>query len=148
MHATAAPPNEGGEREALQVCGQRLRRGGTRAPGRAQGEGALSGTGTVGDAIADEGARRAAASSSMTSRGSRSREGGYVAANRGNAGPVAFAYHDTRPLLGCMLEVVTKTDAVVARFAEIARAAEGWDGKEPIRGGEGRSRTVLAWAGA
>ena len=28
MHATAAPPNEGGEREALQVCGQLLRRGG------------------------------------------------------------------------------------------------------------------------
>jgi hypothetical protein len=59
---------------------------------------------------------------------------GYPAANMGHAGPVAFAYYDTRPLMGCMLEVVTKTDAVVERFAQIARAAEGWDGKDPIRG--------------
>jgi len=59
---------------------------------------------------------------------------GYPTANRGRAGDVEFAYYDTRPLLGCMLEVVTRKDSVVERFATIARAAEGWDGRDPIRG--------------
>ncbi len=59
---------------------------------------------------------------------------GYATANRGAAGDIQFAYYDTRPLMGCMLEVVTKSDSIVERFAEIARAAEGWDGKDPLRG--------------
>ena len=59
---------------------------------------------------------------------------GYTAANRGTTGPAQFAYYDTRPLMGCMLEVVTHNEAIVARFAEIARAAEGWNGEDPIRG--------------
>ena len=58
----------------------------------------------------------------------------YTAANRGTTGPAQFAYYDTRPLMGCMLEVVTHNEAIVARFAEIARAAEGWNGEDPIRG--------------
>ena len=58
---------------------------------------------------------------------------GYPAANRGKVGDASFAYYDTRPLLGCMLEVVTKNDMIVARFEEIADAAVGWDGKDPIR---------------
>ena len=58
---------------------------------------------------------------------------GYPAANRGKTGPVEFAYYDTRPLMGCMLEVVSKNEGVVERFAEIAAAAENWDGRDPIR---------------
>ena len=58
---------------------------------------------------------------------------GYEAANRGCAGDVQFAYYDTRPLMGCMLEVVSKTDTIVERFEMIARAAVDWDGKDPIR---------------
>ena len=58
---------------------------------------------------------------------------GYETANRGKVGAIEFAYYDTRPLMGCMLEVVTKSDAVVERFNAIARAAENWDGKDPIR---------------
>ena len=58
---------------------------------------------------------------------------GYPAANQGKVGPIRFAYYDTRPLMGCMLEVVTKSDAVVERFNAIARAADNWDGKDPIR---------------
>ena len=58
---------------------------------------------------------------------------GYPAANTGKVGPIDFAYFDTRPLMGCMLEVVTKNDATVARFAEIAEAAMNWDGSNPLR---------------
>ena len=58
---------------------------------------------------------------------------GYTAANTGKVGHIDFAYFDTRPLMGCMLEVVTKNEGTVARFAEIAAAAENWDGKDPIR---------------
>lgn len=58
---------------------------------------------------------------------------GYAAANTGKVGAVEFAYFDTRPLMGCMLEVVTKNDATVQRFADIAAAAENWDGTDPIR---------------
>ena len=58
---------------------------------------------------------------------------GYATANRARVGPVEFAYFDTRPLLGCMLEVVTKNDAIVERFAQIAEASLGWDGSNPLR---------------
>ena len=58
---------------------------------------------------------------------------GYQVANSGTVGPTAFAYYDTRPLMGCMLEVVTKHPAIEARFEQIAQAAVDWDGKDPIR---------------
>ena len=58
---------------------------------------------------------------------------GFAAANAGTVGDVHFAYYDTRPLMGCMLEVVTQTEGVKARFAEIAAAAVDWDGRDPIR---------------
>ena len=58
---------------------------------------------------------------------------GYATANRGRAGDIVFAYYDTRPLMDCMLEVVTPGEALLERFARIAAAAENWDGKDPIR---------------
>ena len=58
---------------------------------------------------------------------------GYPTANRGSVGDIHFAYYDTRPLMGCMLEVVNQSEGIVERFDMIARAAEGWDGKDPIR---------------
>ncbi len=58
---------------------------------------------------------------------------GYPTANRGVVGDVSFAYYDTRPLMGCMLEVVSRRAGVVERFREIAAASEGWDGSQPIR---------------
>ena len=60
---------------------------------------------------------------------------GYPAANIGAVGDIQFAYYDTRPLMGCMLEVVTRGPGIMERFAEIARAAENWDGSDPIRYG-------------
>ncbi len=59
---------------------------------------------------------------------------GYATANWGRVGDLQFAYYDTRPLLGCMLEVVTKQDSIVERFAAIAQAADNWDGADPLRG--------------
>lgn len=58
---------------------------------------------------------------------------GYPVANSGKVGDIAFAYYDTRPLMGCMLEVVTRSAAIEERFAAIADAAVGWDGSQPIR---------------
>lgn len=58
---------------------------------------------------------------------------GYETANRGRVGDIEFAYYDTRPLMNCMLEVVTQSEGIVERFAMIAAAAKDWDGKDPIR---------------
>ena len=60
---------------------------------------------------------------------------GYPTVNRGGVGETEFAYYDTRPLLGCMFEVVTKNDGIVERFTEIAAAAKNWNGDEPLRYG-------------
>ncbi|MFP6837277.1 MAG: VOC family protein [Pseudomonadales bacterium] len=58
---------------------------------------------------------------------------GYPAANSADAGLIRFAYYDTRPLLGCMLEVVEKAPSVEAMFGRIAEVCASWDGKDPIR---------------
>lgn len=58
---------------------------------------------------------------------------GYPAANIGKAGFAWFAYYDTRPLLGCMLEVVEYKPEIEAMFGRIARAGADWDGKRPVR---------------
>lgn len=59
---------------------------------------------------------------------------GYEAANLGSAGgAVRFGYYDTRPLLGCMLEVVEYSPIIEARFQAIADACAAWDGQRPVR---------------
>ena len=58
---------------------------------------------------------------------------GYTAATQGRIFDLEFAYYDTRPLLGCMFEVVTRTQSFEARYQEIAHASENWDGENPIR---------------
>lgn len=58
---------------------------------------------------------------------------GYPTANIGDSGHVRFAYYDTRPLLGCMLEVVEYRPAIVENFQLIADAGTQWDGTRPIR---------------
>lgn len=57
---------------------------------------------------------------------------GYPAATTGGL-RARFAYYDTRPLLGCMLEVVEHQPRIEAMFGAIAEAAVGWDGTDPIR---------------
>ena len=63
----------------------------------------------------------------------RYQELGCEAITIGKTASTNFAYLDTRAHLGCMLEIVTKTSAVQARFAKIAAAAENWSGERPLR---------------
>ncbi len=57
---------------------------------------------------------------------------GYPAATMGRSG-ARFAYYDTRPLLGCMLEVVEHQPRIEALFGAIAAASVDWDGADPVR---------------
>ena len=58
---------------------------------------------------------------------------GYATANAGNAGFARFAYYDTRPLMGCMLEVVERLPEVESMFSAIAEQGNNWDGSRPMR---------------
>ena len=58
---------------------------------------------------------------------------GYTAANTGKVSEVTFAYFDARPLMGCMLEVVSYNENTEKRFENIATAAKNWDGADPLR---------------
>ena len=58
---------------------------------------------------------------------------GYTAATMGRISDLEFAYYDTRALLGCMFEVVTRTQSFEERYQEIANSCENWDGENPIR---------------
>jgi len=58
---------------------------------------------------------------------------GYTAATMGRISDLEFAYYDTRALLGCMFEVVTRTQSFEERYQEIANSSENWDGENPIR---------------
>ncbi|MDE0842079.1 MAG: VOC family protein [Porticoccaceae bacterium] len=49
------------------------------------------------------------------------------------SGSVRFAYFDTRAIIGCMFEVVTKTSDMVALFQQVSDAAIDWDGRNPVR---------------
>ena len=58
---------------------------------------------------------------------------GYPTANIGKAGHAWFAYYDTRPLMGCMLEVVEHKPEIEALFARIATVCADWNGERPVR---------------
>ncbi|MCP3810903.1 VOC family protein [Mycobacteriaceae bacterium Msp059] len=49
------------------------------------------------------------------------------------AGQTPVAYVDTRPMLGCMTELMGREGLAVQMFAASAAAAEGWDGTDPVR---------------
>ena len=62
---------------------------------------------------------------------------GYPAVNAGEVGPIKFAYFDTRPLMGCMWEVVERVPGSNERAERIKAHCANWDGTNPIRqGGE------------
>lgn len=48
-------------------------------------------------------------------------------------GDMRIAWFDTRPLLGCMAEVYEESDLMRRFYRRVARAADGWDGTEPLR---------------
>ena len=60
-------------------------------------------------------------------------ETGYIA----SVGPLNFAYFDTWAVMNGYTEVLESDPGVLDMFKMIADAAEGWDGKDPIRYVEG-----------
>jgi len=58
---------------------------------------------------------------------------GYPAATAARTARSRFAYYDTRPLLGCMLEVVEYSPETDGLFQRIAAAGAEWDGRDPVR---------------
>ncbi len=48
-------------------------------------------------------------------------------------GGTRLAWYDARPLLGCMVEVYEEADLMRRFYRRVARAAEGWDGADPLR---------------
>lgn len=44
-----------------------------------------------------------------------------------------IAWYDARPLLGCAVEIYEETPVMRKFYARIAKAADGWDGRDPLR---------------
>ncbi|OMC36728.1 hypothetical protein A5740_00180 [Mycobacterium sp. GA-1841] len=49
------------------------------------------------------------------------------------AGETRVAYVDTRPMIGCMTELMGRQGLAVKMFAAAAAAADDWDGSDPVR---------------
>lgn len=49
-------------------------------------------------------------------------------------GRVAMGFNDARQELGCLIEHYPQDDVIVGLYAQVAVAAEGWDGSDPVRG--------------
>ena len=49
------------------------------------------------------------------------------------AGQTPVAYVDTRPMIGCMTELMGRQGLAVQMFAATAAAAADWDGTDPVR---------------
>jgi hypothetical protein len=45
----------------------------------------------------------------------------------------AYAFHDARADLGHLVEIYRPTDRVLALYGSVADAADGWDGRDPVR---------------
>jgi hypothetical protein len=50
----------------------------------------------------------------------------------GQHSELRFAFVDTRPTLGCMLEIVTDSAVIQAIYGAVRRASESWGGSDPI----------------
>jgi hypothetical protein len=51
----------------------------------------------------------------------------------GQHGNVRFAFVDTRPVLGCMLEIITDSPLIRGIYGAVRRASDTWDGSDPVR---------------
>ncbi|WP_374611135.1 hypothetical protein [Gordonia sp. (in: high G+C Gram-positive bacteria)] len=45
----------------------------------------------------------------------------------------AFAFHDTRSDVGHLVEIYEPAPSILALYAKVAAAADGWDGRRPVR---------------
>jgi hypothetical protein len=58
---------------------------------------------------------------------------GVAPVGQGRLGDIRFAFVDTRPQLGAMLEFAHVPQSIISLFKMVADAAVGWDGTEPVR---------------
>lgn len=58
---------------------------------------------------------------------------GYEIAMSGTMGPIRFAYIDTRPLIGCMYEIVDESEMSTKMYAHMRAESEKWDGTDGAR---------------
>lgn len=58
---------------------------------------------------------------------------GFPVASSGVFGPLKFCYVDTSRTMNCMVEVLQDIPFIHNYFARIRKAAERWDGRDPIR---------------
>ena len=63
----------------------------------------------------------------------RYRSLGFAVASTGRFGDADFAYVDTVPATGHMVEVLPDNETIRRFFGAVRRAAESWDGVDPIR---------------
>jgi hypothetical protein len=49
------------------------------------------------------------------------------------ASGLRYAFHDARPVLGHLLEIYEPSRGVLALYAMVAGAADGWTGHDPVR---------------
>ena len=63
----------------------------------------------------------------------RYEEMGFPVASSGEFGPLKFCYVDTSPVMHGMVEVLEDLPFIHNYFANIRKAAENWDGSDPIR---------------
>ena len=59
---------------------------------------------------------------------------GFAVVGQGAVGPMRFAYVDTMPVMGFMVEVMEDNEPFRDAFRQITEAARGWDGERPVRG--------------
>ena len=58
---------------------------------------------------------------------------GFEVAFSGAMGPMDFCYVDTSSKMGCMVEVLENQPFINNYFDNLRKAAENWDGSNPIR---------------
>lgn len=58
---------------------------------------------------------------------------GFAVGSTGRFGDADFAYVDTAPATGHMVEILPNNDTIRRFFGAVRRAAEKWDGVDPIR---------------
>lgn len=58
---------------------------------------------------------------------------GFEVANSGKLGPLDFCYVDTSAVTGGMIELIADIPFIHNYFGAVRRAAENWDGSDPIR---------------
>lgn len=58
---------------------------------------------------------------------------GFDRVNEGRVGDMRYAYIDTSPALGFMVELLEENASMRALFTKIADASKSWDGQRPLR---------------